>query len=250
MKKHYLTLLAFCLLFNAAAPAALRAGEEEASAAVELISEKVEPVVFSETGSWPGQPEDQRIAVPAALIIMAGAKVWSVIVNGRPTAQMATAYASAIPAFSFNWDDLTGWKKVTRQYRYSVDSALQGRAVDIFYEVSFCYGEIPGEDGGLKGSYIANFTVKPSKIDLKWGWKVSLDAAMSDPMNIGTKAHPVAWLNSDLKWRVSGPLKRPVITVNSMTVTGTGSFTDPGAQAVAMPPVPMEEVRVPEVSWY
>ncbi len=249
--KNLTLLLALLLSAQALLPAAALAADDETSARVELLSEVARPVVFSDTAAQPAQ--DTRFAVTGALIIMAGAKVWSVIVNGRPSAQLATAYASAIPGFSFNWENLTGWKQVTRRYAYTVDSKLQGRAVDIVYEVSFCYGDIPSPDGH-KGSYIANFTIKPVKIDLKWGWKVSLDAAMSDPMNVGSAISPVAWLNSDLKWRVSGPLKRPEITVNSFTAIGTGSFTAPGdVQSVAMPPVPAEEVRSTGpagVSWY
>jgi hypothetical protein len=236
---------ALFLLLNAAVPAALRAGDNGTAVSQSLVSEVTEPIVFGPAAPRPGQP-GPRIA--PALIVMAGAKVWSVIENGRPSAQLATAYASAIPAFSVNWDDLAGWKKVTRRYRYSVDSTLQGRAVDVLYEVSFCYGELAHEDG-RKGGYIVNFTVRPVKIDLKWGWKLSMEAAMSDPMNVGTGARPVAWLNSNLKWNVSGPLKRPEVTVNSISVTGAGAMSDPGAQSVPVPEAPGEG-RAAGVAWY
>lgn len=238
MLKTPFIITSLCLLLNAAAPAA--AGQENGgcAATTTLISETSEPVVFGENGTVRPPAQDGRFVVTGALVVMAGSKLWKVIVNGRPSVQLGTAYASAIPSFSFNWDDLSGWKKVTRRYRFAVDSKLQGRAVDVLYEVAFYHGEIPGPDPALKGAYIANFTIKPIKIDVKWGWELYMETSMADPMNIGSAGKPVALLTSNLLWRYSGPLRRPTVSVNPVNVTGTGTITSQSSEAI---PVPLPE---------
>jgi len=232
MKTFPFISLCLCLLLPAAAPAA------DLSPSTEIISESSSPLSEAEARAFFCGPEDDDriIVIPAAIIIMAGAKVWSVIMDNRPSANLASAYASAIPGFQFNWDDLKDWRKVTKKYRFAIDTKLQGRAVDITYEVSFFHGAVPTPGTqGLNGRYIANFTVKPEDIKLKWGWKVSLEAAMSDPMNIGTAAEPVAWLNADLKWKYAKPLSTdPEIGMNTLSVDGLGKLLEASYKETAL----------------
>lgn len=255
LKNIFFATLCLALLSPAAAPAA--AGGPGTVQRTELLGEVSRPLTEAEAlAFFPGQPYDgdRPLFIPAVLIIMAGAKVWNVIVDNRPTADLDSAYASAIPGFDFNWTDLQGWRKVTKQYRYTINTALQGRAVDITYEVSFLHGAIstPGT-GGLKGYYLANFTVKPLDIKLKWGWKVALEVSMSDPMNSGTAAEPVAWLNADLKWRYAKPLSTdPKIGLNSLSVDGLGALTETAYKGPLLRPGPETgpAPELPAVSWY
>jgi len=249
-------LLSLLLPLTLLAPCAAAAPDADFADSTSFISETSVPLSPAEARAFlTARDGDQRFAViPAALIVMAGAKVWSVIVKNKPSASVATTYASAIPGFSFNWDDMQDWRKVTRTYRFAVDGPLQGRAVDIVYEVSFFHGSLPFPDKpGKKGHYLTNFTVKPLEINLKWGWKVSLDTAISDPMNIGTGAEPVAWLNADLKWRYTKPFNaKPKLGLTTMAVDGLGRLTAAGPGEIGMPPVPASDVTVEKraVSWY
>ncbi|MDO8804120.1 MAG: hypothetical protein Q7R35_06800 [Elusimicrobiota bacterium] len=253
IKKLFFIPLCLALLAPAAVPAA--AAEPADKHRTELISETSSPLTDAEARAFFGVPDyDQRVlVVPAALIIMAGAKVWSVIMDNRPTANLASAYASAIPGFDFNWDDLRDWRKVTKKYRFSKDTFLQGRAADIVYEVSFFHGAVrtPGNAGG-KGHYIANFTVKPLDIRLKWGWKISLETSISDPMNTGTPREPVAWLNADLKWKCAKPLSTdPEISINSLSVDGLGNLSESAYGEMNISPVRAEEnvEPAPSINW-
>ncbi|OGR45021.1 MAG: hypothetical protein A2X35_06400 [Elusimicrobia bacterium GWA2_61_42] len=245
-------LLGFSLLTSAALPAA---ADQDTRQSTELIGETSAPLTAAEARAFFAGPakDDRVLVVPAAMIVIAGAKVWKVIINNRPSADLATAYASAIPSFSFNWGDLQGWRKVTKKYRFAIDTKLQGRAVDIVYEVSFFHGAIPASKTPFReGHYITNFTVKPQSIDLKWGWKVSLETAISDPMNVGTGAAPVAWLKADLKWRYAKPLEdKPKIGLESLSVDGLGRLTEFNTGALSVSPVPVEESRElpPAVNW-
>jgi len=221
----------------------------------QLISETSAPLTPGEARAFfagPGK-DDRVLVIPAIMIIMAGAKVWNVIMDNRPSADLASAYASAIPGFDFNWQDLKEWRKVTKKYRFSIDSKLQGRAVDIVYEVSFFHGAVPTPgSAGRKGQYIANFTIKPVDIKLKWGWKVALAASMSNPMNVGTASEPVAWLNADLNWQYAKPFStEPNIHLNSITIDGLGSLEIGGSKELNIPLAPSEETApaAPAVAW-
>lgn len=253
LKKLFHPLLCLLLLIPAASMAA--PVDLDASHRTQFLGETSEPLSEAEAYAFfagPGADPDRPLIIPAALIIMAGAKVWNVIMDNRPSADLASAYASAIPGFDFNWADLKDWRKVTKKYRYTIDTKLQGRAVDITYEVAFFHGSVPtpGSDR-LKGHYIANFTVKPAEIKLKWGWKVALEVSMSDPMNVGTPTEPVAWLNADLKWRYSKPLStEPKIGLHSITVDALGSLSDNNYKGLNLPPPPaVEAPDLPAVKW-
>jgi hypothetical protein len=252
IKKFALAALTLALL-SPSLPAA--AGDLDTRDHTELISETSEPLEAAEARAFFAGPakDDRVLVIPAAMIIMAGVKVWNVIINNRPSADLASAYASAIPGFDFNWEDLKDWRKVTKKYRFTMDSKLQGRAVDIVYEVSFFHGAVPTPgSAGRKGHYIANFTVKPLDIKLKWGWKVALTASMSNPMNVGTASEPVAWLNADLKWQYAKPLTtEPKIQLNSITVDGLGSLGVSGNKEISIPLAPAEQApaEAPAVAW-
>ncbi|MDP2866580.1 MAG: hypothetical protein Q8O90_10070, partial [Elusimicrobiota bacterium] len=256
IKKLPLIALCLSLLAPPAAPAA--AAALETTERTELISETSAPLTKEEAQAFfPGAPGDDGrfLVVPAVLIVMAGAKVWNVIMDNRPTADLDSAYASAIPGFDFNWADLKDWRKITKKYRYTIDKKLQGRAVDITYEVAFFHGSVatPGTEG-LKGHYIANFTVKPLDINLKWGWKVGLEVSMSDPMNIGVAAEPVAWLNADLKWRYAKPLSTdPKIGMNSLSIDGLGALSEISYKSplnLPLPPAGEPAPDLPAVKWH
>lgn len=239
MKKLPALILSLSLL--APALPAFAAEPEDVVRRTELLSERSEPLSAADAALLTGQAAggEKAVIVPA-LIILAGAKAWSVIVNGRPSADLASAYASAIPGFQFNWDDLSSWRKVTKKYRFRLGNAIQGDdAVDITYEVSFFHGSLalPGSRVA-KGHYIANFVIKPESINLKWGWKVSLSASMSDPMNIGTADEPVAMLNADLKWQYTRPLTSiPRIGMDSVAVDGLGHLQASADGRLDLPPI-------------
>ncbi len=251
-KKALLCLLAFSLF----APAAAQPPEDlEYKPRTEFLAETSAPLTRAEAEAFfNGAGKDDRAIIVPVLIIMAGAKAWSVITNGRPSADLASAYASAIPGFQFNWAELTDWRKVTREYRFTLGNSVQGdTAVDITYEVSFFHGSIatPGSIPLRKGHYIANFIIKPGTIKLKWGWKVSLSALMSNPMNIGTSAEPVAMLNADLKWQYVKPFtSEPKIGMDSVVVDGLGDLQDSagGRLEIAVPAI-QEPAEFRPVTW-
>lgn len=241
LKHTVLVLTALSLAFPAAAA---QPAEAPDAVTTTLLSETSSPLTraeISELLNAAQKPaQDKAIAIPAALIILAGAKAWNVIVKNRPSADLASAYASAIPGFSYNWQELESWQKVTRKYRFTIDHWLQGRTVDITYELSYYYGSITMPGGDLrKGHYLINFVIKPISIDLDWGWQVGLKVNMSHPMNVGTAEEPVAMLSADLQWQYAKILStKPEIGMNTVSLDGFGNLNENIYGELSITPVP------------
>ena len=180
-------------------------------------------------------------------LVNAGLAAWSVVTSGAPSGTYASAYASAIPGFSFNWGNITGWKGPKEMvYSYKVTNKMGVDVINVKYKISFFYGgtedysdkstrldsyvaqatgqTIPKEKQ-MQGRYITNFTVQPVSVKVLWGWKFDLAVRMSDPMNIGTKMNPVAALQASLNWIRSTPFSTDGGTL-TYNVDGLGNFKD------------------------
>ncbi len=205
-------------------------------------------------------------------LVNAGATAWGVITSGAPSGSYATAYASAIPGFSFNWGNVSGWKGPKEMIYHTVVTNLMGiNVIDVKYKISFFYdgsedysgksarldnyvaqatGSSAKEEAKVQGRYITNFTVQPVSINIKWGWKYDLSVKMSDPMNIGTKMNPVAYLQASLNWIQSTPFSTNGGTL-TYGVDGKGNFKDLNAQEKSVKTnVPeIQPSALPSVSW-
>lgn len=207
-------------------------------------------------------------------LVNAGATAWGVITSGAPSGSYATAYASAIPGFSFNWGNVSGWKGPKEMVYHTVVTNLMGiDVIDVKYKISFFYGgtedysgksarldnyvaQATGsgtakEEAQVQGRYITNFTVQPVSIKIKWGWKYDLSVKMSDPMNIGTKMNPVAYLQASLNWIQSTPFATDGGTL-TYGVDGRGNFKDlttPQEKSVKTAIPAMAPVKAPSVPW-
>ncbi|OGR78905.1 MAG: hypothetical protein A2X32_00405 [Elusimicrobia bacterium GWC2_64_44] len=255
MKKLLLAVAALCVSYSPAF-----AGQDEdyyKTSAVTVTSEEtvtdltdkdVFPVPLRNT-----IPDTKVVA--AGAIVNGGVQAWNVINSGKPDANLSSSYASAIPGFSFNWANFSGWKKKEVVYTYTVTNLMQVDVIKIKYAVSFYYNgqnlvamragtdpisTLAQRNDAIKGHYITNFTVRPLTMNIKWGWKFSLNVRMSDPMNVGTADAPVAHLQADLNYIVSTPFS----TNGGMwtyDVTGLGGFRDLSeqnrARTLAIPPL-------------
>lgn len=201
----------------------------------------------------------------AGAIVNGGVQAWNVINSGAPDASLSSSYASAIPGFSFNWANYSGWKKKEVVYTYTVTNLMQVDVIKIKYAVSFFYNgqnltsaskpstdpvSVLAQRNPVAGHYITNFTVRPLAMNVKWGWKFSLNVRMSDPMNIASSENPVAYLQSDLNYIVSTPFS----TNGAMWTYGAdglGNFKDLTAQDKERTGQigRLEPVEIPSVSW-
>jgi hypothetical protein len=220
-------------------------GEAVTLTAVEEGQSAVPPVLASNSIS------SMNKSGAAGGLMNAGMAAWSVINSGAPSGSYASAYASAIPGFSFNWGNIAEWKGPKEMvYRYKVTNLMGIDVIDVKYKISFFYGgtedysgketrlnnyvaqatgqaedAAPSKDAKVHGRYITNFTVQPVSVNVKWGWHFDLAVKMSDPMNIGTKMSPVAALQASLNWIRSTPFSTNGGTL-TYNVDGLGNFKD------------------------
>jgi hypothetical protein len=213
-------------------------------------------------------------AAPGGGLVNAGLAAWSVVNSGAPSGSYASAYASAIPGFSFNWGNVAGWKGPKEMvYRYTVTNLMGVNVIDVKYKISFYYdgtedysgepqpkamaGYVAQATGGatrdearVHGHYITNFTVQPVSVNIKWGWHFDLAVRMSDPMNIGTKLEPVAALQASLNWIRSTPFSTDGGTL-TYNVDGLGNFKDLTQQEKALTGeiAPVQVPKIPEINW-
>jgi hypothetical protein len=265
MKNFLLAAAALCLSFNTAVSASEAVTDENyfKQGAVTLTAEEtVSDLTDADVFPVPLRLSDSKVA--AAAIVNGGVQAWNVINSGAPDANLSSSYASAIPGFSFNWANFSGWKKKEVVYTYTVTNLMQVDVINVRYAVSFYYNgqNLTGariEDNPetslavrnqIKGHYITNFTVRPLTMNIKWGWKFSLNVRMSDPMNIGTAQTPVAYLQSDLNYIVSTPFSTNG-TMQTFGVDGLGNFRElTGNDRLLTGQIPaVEPAEAPAVSW-
>jgi hypothetical protein len=187
---------------------------------------KVATTVSVTEGDDGAQPEPmplQEDVKMAGAIVNTGVTAWNVVNSGQASSSMNHYYASAVPSMMFDWASYTGWKGPKKAlYELKAENLYGITVLDLVYEVSFYYG---GHAQDKKGVYITNFTVKPVKFDTKWGFKFTMDMKISDPMNVATPEDPLAYLQADMNWTLSSPLKHER-GFQTYAVYGNGDFKD------------------------
>ncbi|MDA8131261.1 MAG: hypothetical protein M0011_07125 [Elusimicrobia bacterium] len=265
--KNLFLAAAFCVSLSPLAAAGAADNDYFRTGLTRLTSEVTErDLTEADTVNVPMKPDNERVG-PAAAIVNGGVQAWNVINSGKPDANLSSSYASAIPGFSFNWANFSGWKKREAVYTYTVTNLMQVDVIKIKFAVSYYYNGqnlvVQGKPGSdpissmaqrdvIKGHYITNFTVRPLSMNIKWGWKFSLNVRMSDPMNIAAPgADPVAYLQSDLNYIVSTPFSTDG-AVWTYGVDGLGGFRDLTAEnrelAKQIPEITPLETK--EIKWY
>ena len=161
-------------------------------------------------------------AVVIDQIINIGQKVWEIVEKNKPVVNVTTTYAAAVPQGITTWDQLTGWKEPkARTYGFYAKNLYGMTVIDVKYQVEMTYG---GSYKG-KGRYLTGVTVAPLKVDVAWGYKFSMDAAVPSVTNVGTSDDPVAAMLANLHWQISTTLKDSQGTA-VYYMQGTGAFRE------------------------
>ncbi len=154
-------------------------------------------------------------------IINLAKKVWQIVDDSKPVANVRTLYATALP-YNMKAAQLQGWSK-PRSYRYGfyVKNLYGIKTVDVTYKVSFQYG---GNYKG-KGRYLTAVTVIPENVDTMIGYSFFMNASVPDStlVNVGTYENPIAALRLVLQWRISTIIKDSQATA-VYYITGDGKF--------------------------
>lgn len=135
-------------------------------------------------------------------IVNFGAKVFDLIKQNRPVVKTEFATAHAIPKETQPFD-LEGWQDPKAvAFEVSYKNKLGGVVTKYRYVIVFTYGGSYNETG----QYIANATVYAEDLRVGWSYNFESTAVAKDPVNIRTKANPLAGLQFNVSWTVASPL--------------------------------------------
>jgi len=142
-------------------------------------------------------------AIDPATVIMIGEKVWQIIVDNKPVANINTKSNGVVPQGS-GFPDLAGWQQFSwKPWKWEWNN-LYGASV-VNFEWSFDW-QCQGNYRGI-GQYIENAGAFPKALNVAWGYTVSVDAQMLQPTNMGTHESPVAAVTFYLTMKINTVLK-------------------------------------------
>lgn len=175
---------------------------DETTVVIEKLGPSVSP---SEVPSPPDSGGGDVIPV-LDQIINIGQKIWKIIVDNRPVVDVRNQYATALPKGVTGWSSMSGWKPPQGTvYQLVAKNSYGGTVINVRYQVLRTYG---GSYEG-KGKYLTAVTVEPLLVEVAWGYKFNLEAAVPDTsvVNVGTTENPIAGMMPQLAWRISTPIK-------------------------------------------
>lgn len=132
-------------------------------------------------------------------IVNFGQKIWNLVLQGRPVANVQLPTANALPQGTQCWNQLGGWQTpVSRVYNVTYENLLGMEVVNYNYRVVFT----PGGNVDGKGKFITNATIMNADLFVLWGFVFEAKGAVPTVLNQGTKENPVAAMQMDMKWKI------------------------------------------------
>ena len=139
-------------------------------------------------------------------IINIANKIWGIIKENAPVAEVETKYAAAVPEGASSPNQLCEWKgPSTYEYKLRAKNMYGAETVSVTYKVVFSYG---GKFDN-KGAYLTGVTIVPGAMNVSWGYKLSMSAFVPDTSitNLGTYEDPLAAMQLKLSTKIASVLK-------------------------------------------
>lgn len=147
-------------------------------------------------------------------IVNIAEKVWNMVSSNKPSVNVDSKYAVALPMGVSSAAQLSGWSKPKSYLLSFYFENLYGiDVINVSYKVTYVYG---GNYNG-KGKYLAAVWAIPVSVDVMWGFTFNMQAYVPDAtvVNVGTTQNPVAALQLKVSWSASSVLKQ---------IDGTGVY--------------------------
>ena len=127
-------------------------------------------------------------------------QVWNLIAENRPTVELTSTAANALPQGLHCWQDLENWQ-IPRTKLFHVDFRNRSghTAVSFDYSIVFVYG---GSIDG-RGQFIASAKVTPKNISVRIPYKLNVNVEVPTVLNMGSRENPVAGMQMLINWKVS-----------------------------------------------
>jgi hypothetical protein len=163
----------------------------------EMAIEEIGPSEDTECTALSSMNDDENLTLDT--IVNIGKALWEIIQAGKATVDLKTDFANALPEGLKTASALHNWQDpIFKSFRFKFNNVLGLRVVQFNYKVSYT----PGGRYNGKGHYLANVTVLPSKIKVKWGYKLFADVIVPKVTNVGSNEDPIAGMQLLLHWKI------------------------------------------------
>lgn len=154
-------------------------------------------------------------------IVAIGEKLWKLVDAGRPVVTFKAPLAHALPSSLPCWSDLETWSAPKSQvWQITYKNGFGTEVVKFKFRITYTSG---GSFDG-KGKYLANVTVQPADLQVKWGFDFDAQTVVGRAVNLGTKANPLAGLQLTVGWNVKSWAKENLMS-ETFFIQGDGLVT-------------------------
>lgn len=126
-------------------------------------------------------------------LIALGKEIYAIVEAGKPVVKLESKPIHILPRTNSGANieamDLQGWRApIMRKYKYKATNYMNIDTVVLEFMLIYSYG---GNLNG-KGRYITGAQVKPTYVDVKWGYKLDASFKLQSIMNQGSSTNPIA----------------------------------------------------------
>lgn len=187
----------------------LKESDEGEEIEVKIGSQKV-PSLFHSLAKNQGQVKVNAtgIIMMTRELIALGKEIYQIIKAGKPVVTVNTEPVEVLPRTedgqTITAFELSGWKKpLVKKYRVKTKNYLGMAPASFDFMLIYSYG---GAHEG-KGAYITGAQVKPTAINVKWGYSLDVDFKVQSILNQGTAGNPIAGAVLMLDYKISTVLQ-------------------------------------------
>lgn len=153
-------------------------------------------------------------------IINIGKKIFNIVEMGKPTVDIKTDIATAMPKGARCWADLETWQvPQSKVYQVSMHNGFNEEVVKLSYRLVW----LPGGSVAGVGQYIGYATISPVDVQVAWGFNLNAKVSIPTVFNMGTKAAPVAGMNMNMEYHIENVVTN-VTQAQAYFVDGKGGF--------------------------
>lgn len=137
-------------------------------------------------------------------LIALGKEIYKIVEAGKPVVKIVTEPVQVLPRNEngavIEAMNLHDWHApVVRKYRVSTKNYLGMKPASFEFFLIFSYG---GQNNG-SGRYITGAQIKPTSVDVKWGYKLDASFKVQSIMNEGSLESPVAGAVLMIDYKIS-----------------------------------------------
>jgi hypothetical protein len=136
-------------------------------------------------------------------LITLGKEIWQIVKDGAPVVNFKNESASVIPQGALCPFSMSQWSlPMVKTFELNYKNKFGMEMIYFTYKVIYSYG---GMYQG-KGAYLANVSIHPKDIRLKWGQSFDANVKIASALNMGTVENPIAGLEISLDWVIQNPI--------------------------------------------